>query len=263
MERPAPEMDQFELRGSTNRIGSLSPGRFLTWLGPVPQRPGVVAWPVILLPDFVAGTGTMAPDSVELYQRVDWNGPVPLGDLVARVSPRWARLRKDRIEYGLSTEVIAEDRPVASSVIVCLTRSKVEPFGRSVLARPPDPGTLERGRQLTIGDQDVREYSEAVRSSYLVTSRATIAHEMGYRNILVPGPMLTAAHLAAEPSLPDAGSVEVWFRRPVTAGSAMVMCSAAGSGTRCFRPIGANEPATISRLGPLPGGEVGDHGPET
>lgn len=258
--RPEVDGDRFELREAATTIGPFDARRFLAWLAQAPHQAPVAAWPVILLPDFVAGAGTMPADSVELYQRVEWAGTVPAGRLEARVSPRWARSRGERTEYGLRAEVTVGGRRAAASLIVCLTRARIEAFGHPQPLSPPEPGELNPVRQLSIGEEEVREYSEAVRSFYPVTSRPTAAREMGFRSALVPGPMLTALHLAVEPALPGRGTVEVWFRRPITAGSAVAMCSGpAGSGIRGLRSIGATEPATVSRLRPAPGQQAGSH----
>lgn len=245
----APEATRFELGESRVEVEPIDPSLLLTWLG-ARRQPPVVSWPVVLFPDFLAGRGTMPPDSVELYQRVDWSAPLPEGDFEATVRPGWVAGRGDRTEYELVSEAAVDGRVVATSRIVCLTRADIEPAGERDLPAPPDPGAFTQVRHVTVSDDDVTEYCDATRTHYLVTSRMTVARELGFRNILVPGPLLTVLHLAAWTEIPAAGTVEVWFRGPVTAGSAMTLQRAAGGEPIwCLRPVGAARPATVSRAG--------------
>ena len=238
----------FELTRSTATVGPIDIRTLMSWLGGGARRAGVVAWPVVLFPDFLAGRGTMPADSIELYQRVEWRTPVPAGEFSAVVRPAWVGRRESRSEYELVSEAVVGSEVVASSRIVCLTKYDVEASGRPDLPEPPDPEPLYQVRPITVSDDDVSEFCAATGTNYLVTSRIGVAQELGYRNVLVPGPLLTAVHLAAWDGAPDAGSVEIWFRGPVTSGSAMAMCrSAADAALSSLRPVGGNRPATVCR----------------
>ena len=243
--------EPFVMTGSEATVGPLDMRSMLSWLGGGGRRPAIVGWPVVLFPDFLAGRGTMPADSVELFQSVEWRAPIPAAGFDAVVRPAWVGRRGTRTEYGLVSEAIVGGDVVATSQIVCLTDSDIEPAARSALPAPPDPEPLYQVRALTVSDDDVTEFCSATGTNYLVTSRIGVAQELGYRNVLVPGPLLTAVHMAAWDGIPDAGRIDVWFRGPVTSGSAMALCRSAGDPNLwSLRPVGGNRPATVGRTRP-------------
>jgi hypothetical protein len=231
------------------RAGPIRPSGLLTWMRYPAHRAAVLAWPAVLLPDFLAGRHTMAADSVERYQRVEWRRPIPETELEVSVRGSWAEEREGRTQYEMLTEVRSGGELAGRSRIVCVTAAAIEPFGRPFVPASPQVGPVRVVRPFTVSDADVRDFSEQARTHYLVTGGTGDARGLGFRNSLVPGPMLTALHLAAWDEPPEAGWVEVWFKGPVAAGAAMSLCRTVDGRSWSIQAVGEQRAATVCQGG--------------
>ena len=207
-----------------------------------------MAWPVVLLPDFLSDTWAMPTDSVEIYQEVEWWGPVPQESFTAVLSPEWAGPRTDGSEYALTCTAYGDDGAIlARSTIVCRTGETLPEMGVPRHYRAPVPGPLEVLRLMTVTEADVDEFCEYSGARYAVSATMRDARRLGFCNLLVPGPFLALMHIGVAPDRPEKGRISVWSRGPVTAGAAVSMCrSIDNPKVSCVRAIGGTRPATIA-----------------
>jgi hypothetical protein len=103
-------------------------------------------------------------------------------------------------------------------------------------------------RRITFGEEEVREFCEASNSHYAVVSRARDAQVLGFKNVLVPGPLLTIAQLLRIPAGSTGGSIDAWFESPVTVGAAMTVCrDRDDQQVWAVRAVGSDLPTTVAR----------------
>jgi hypothetical protein len=222
--------------------------KLLLWLGRTMADPRVIAWPVVLLPDFLLGREAMPSDSVERYQRVEWEGPIPTDSFEAIIRHTWARSRGGRTEFQVECAAVVGGGVVASSRIVCLTRRVLPDAGHPDIPEAGEPGALVPKRPIVFGDDDIREFCEVSKSHYSVTSRTRDAQVLGFRNVLVPGPLLTIVHLSEANAGRARGSIDVWFRRPVTAGSHNTLYGPEhAGGLWAIRDVATGQPRTLAQ----------------
>jgi hypothetical protein len=231
------------------KVGPVDVSKLLLWLRRTMADPRVIAWPVVLLPDFLLGREAMPSDSVERYQRVQWESPIPTDSFEASIRQTWARSRGERTEFEVECAAVVGSEVVASSRIVCLTRRVLPDAGHPDIPEAGEPGLLVPKRGVIFGDDDIREFCEVSKSHYSVTSRIGDAQVLGFRNVLVPGPLLTIVHLSEADAGRATGSIDVWFKGPVTAGSANTICRPEHpGGLWAIRDVATGQPRTVARL---------------
>jgi hypothetical protein len=204
---------------------------------------------VILLPEFLDPAWAMPWDTVQLYHRLTWNGPLSVEPFPATLRVRWVAPRNGKTELAVTTEVSDRGRLLASSLMVGLTEASFTPFGQSALPTAPRVDDLERRRDVIVTDAAVSDFTAISRTFYAATSTAAEAQRLGYRNLLVPGALLVTFHMAWA-GLGREGRIETWFQRPVTAGAAMEVCQSPDDPRIwALRSVANGSVATVTRCG--------------
>jgi hypothetical protein len=228
-------------------LGQQALEKLALWVGSRAGEPLWHPWPIVLLPEFLDPSWAMPWDTVQLYHRLTWNGPLPLGPFPATLRLEWIAPRRGKTELAVTTEVRNRGRLLASGLMVGMTDTRCTPFGRSALRGPPGVGDLEWRRDVIVTDAAVSDFTAISRTFYAVTSTAAEAQRLGYPNLLVPGVLLVLLHMAWA-DLGSAGQIETWLRRPITAGAAMQVCQSSDDRRIwALRSVANGSVATVSR----------------
>jgi acyl dehydratase len=218
------------------------------WLRRSVACPGPLGWAVLLLPDLVDRNLRLTDDSLQLFHALRWETDVPR-NYAASAEHLWLLDRGAGSELGIAVSASAEGAVRARSMLVAYRPGEaVEPWGTSQLERPPEDVCDRRRRTLVLGEDDVRSFADLVEAPYPIHLDVGYARNLGFPNVLVQGLLLLLVVLDEFADAP-AGEVEMWFRRPVVAGSALgVYAGPDGSGLRAVTLVGSGEVAAVARV---------------
>jgi hypothetical protein len=211
---------------------------------------GNLGWPMVLIPEIIDSRYRLGDSAVQVYQRVEWFGPVPREQFTASGHVEWVSARPGSFEAGVVTEARLEDERLARSLLVARMAGDLEPYGtRDLPPRPDvDPGALARRRTLVVDETTIRHFADLAGTHYPVHEDERYAWAQGYPAILVQGLLLfiTQLHYAG---VGPTGRGEMWFRRAVPAGSLLESCqSRADPSLWALRLVGGGEIAAIARI---------------
>jgi acyl dehydratase len=181
------------------------------------QRPrgdvGSIGWPMVLIPELA-----LPEDSLQVFHRVSWRAPVPIGVVELVSEPHWVSGTGSRTEIGLGTRALVGDQVVAESLMVARTRTALPDRGERALPSRPHLTDSRHARSLVVDRSQVQTFARLAGTSYPIHDDATYARGAGYPDVLLQGLLLLLIELHhADPG--PAGRIEMWFRQPVPAGS--------------------------------------------
>lgn len=225
------------------------------WLGRPIGDLGTIAWPMVLLPEIVDARYRFGESALQIYQRVEWNGPVPRAEFNVSARLDWVSSRNSAMEVGVATGAQFDGGERARSLVVARMAGDVGSYGIRGLPRRPDLDgmSLTRRRTLVVDSTKVREFTELAGTRYPIHDDERYARAHGYPTILVQGLLIFLIQLHHAGAGPT-GRAEMWFRRPVPAGSLVESCqSMADPALWAIRLIGGGEVAAVARFSPLLG----------
>lgn len=211
---------------------------------------GLIGWPMVLIPEIIDSRYRLGDEALQVYQRVEWNGPIPRGAFAACGRVQWVSSRQGSFEAGIATEARHGDDRLAQSLLVARMAGEVEPYGTRELSPRPelDLPSLARRRTLVVDEATVRHFGDLAGSRYPIHDDERYALARGYPAILVQGLLLFMAQLHYA-GLRPTGRGEMWFQRAVPAGSLLESCQCTTDPTLwVMRLVGTGEVAAIARI---------------
>jgi hypothetical protein len=211
---------------------------------------GNIGWPMVLIPEVVDSRFRLGETALQVYQRVEWSGPIPRGEFTASGRVEWVSGRDGSFEAGLATEARVGGDSLARSLLVARMAGDLESYGtRDLPARPEvDEGALVRRRTLVVDEATIRHFAGLAGTRYPVHEDEHYAWAQGYPTILVQGLLLFLTQLFYAGVGPT-GRGEMWFRRAVPAGSLLESCqSRTDPAVWAMRMVGNKEIAAIGRI---------------
>jgi hypothetical protein len=200
----------------------------------------------LLLPERIDGSLRLPPDALLTYQRVRWrNGGPPHEGCQRQAGALWSRAVGGATEVGLWSEAKSGADVVADSLLVVRHSGVSTDHGQPVLPDAPTVGRAVEADGFIISERETHEFVAEVDGWYTATTTTHEAHQRGFANIVVPGPLLLTTTFRRELLL-DAGSAECWFRRTVPAGS-MVTRRQAAAGLSELWLAGRSRAAAVCR----------------
>lgn len=212
---------------------------------------GNIGWPMVLIPEIVDSRYRLGETALQVYQRVEWSGPIPRGEFTARGHVDWVSSHEGSFEAGVTTEALLGDERIARSLLVARMRGEMESYGtRALPARPEiDVDSLVRRRTLVVDEATIKHFASLAGTRYPVHEDEHYAWAQGYPSILVQGLLLFLTQLFYAGVGPT-GQGEMWFRRAVPAGSLLESCqSSTDPSLWALRLVGTREIAGIARIG--------------
>ena len=211
---------------------------------------GILGWPMILIPEVIDSRYRLGDTAMQVYQGVEWHGPVPRQTFTASGRVEWVSSRGGSFEAGLSTRAGLGDEEVARSLLVARMAGDLESYGeRALPARPEvDPASLRRRRTMVVDEATIRHFAMLAGTHYPIHDDEHYAWSQGYPTILVQGLLLfmTALYHAG---VGPTGKGEMWFRRAVPGGSLLESCQSSDDPRLwVIRQVGGGEIAAISRI---------------
>lgn len=211
---------------------------------------GLLGWPMVLIPEIIDSRYRLGDTALQVYQGVEWHGPVPRQEFTASGQVQWVSGRGGSFEAGLSTRASLGGEELARSLLVARMMGDLESYGeRALPARPDlDPTALARRRTLVVDEATIRHFALLAGTHYPVHENEHYAWSKGYPTILVQGLLLfiTQVYFAG---VGPTGKAEMWFRRAVPAGSLLESCqSTTDPELWAIRLVGGGEVAAISRI---------------
>ena len=211
---------------------------------------GNLGWPMVLIPEIIDSRYRLGDRALQVYQRVEWFGPVPRLEFTASGHVEWVSARAGAFEAGVATEARLGEELLARSLLVARMAGELASYGtRDLPPRPDvDPGALARRRTLVVDEATIRHFADLAGTHYPVHDDERYAWAQGYPTILVQGLLLfiTQLHYAG---VGPTGRGEMWFRRAVPAGSLLESCqSTADPSLWALRLVGGGEIAAIARI---------------
>jgi len=209
-----------------------------------------LGWPMVLIPEIIDSRYRLGDSALQVYQRVEWFGPVPRETFTASAHVEWVSAVAGSFEAGVATEARLEEERLARSLLVARMAGDLESYGRRDLpARPElDPATLARRRTLVVDEAVIRHFADLAGTHYPVHEDEHYAWAQGYPATLVQGLLLfiTQLHYAG---VGPTGRAEMWFRRAVPAGSLLESCRCtADPSLWAMRLVGGGQIAAIARI---------------
>jgi hypothetical protein len=211
-----------------------------------------IGWPMVLIPEIIDSRYRLGESALQVYQRVEWFGPVPRREFTASGHVEWVSGREGQFEAGLATEARLGDEVLAQSLLVARMTGDMESYGvRALPTRPAvDPSALNRRRTLVVDEATIRHFAHLAGTRYPVHDDERYAWAQGYPTILVQGLLLFMTQLY-QAGFGLTGRGEMWFRRAVPAGSLLELCqSTADPSLWAIRLVGGGEIAAITRISP-------------
>lgn len=211
---------------------------------------GRIGWPMVLIPEIIDSRYRLGDTALQVYQRVEWSGPIPPGEFSASGHVEWVSSRAGSFEAGLVTRARLGDEDLARSLLVARMAGELESYGTRVLpARPEvDVASLSRRRTLVVDEATIRHFASLAGTRYPVHEDEHYAWAQGYPTILVQGLLLFLTQLFYAGVGPT-GQAEMWFRRAVPAGSLLESCQSTTDPTLwAMRLVGNREIAAIARI---------------
>jgi hypothetical protein len=209
-----------------------------------------LGWPMILIPEIIDSRYRFGDTALQVYQRVEWFGPVPRREFTAGGHVEWVSGRGGQFEAGVATEARLGEELLARSLLVARMAGELESYGvRALPARPDlDPASLARRRTLVVDEATIRHFADLAGTRYPVHDDERYAWAQGYPTILVQGLLLFMTQLYQSGAGPT-GRGEMWFRRAVPAGSLLESCqSTTDPSLFAMRLVGGGEIAAITRI---------------
>lgn len=209
-----------------------------------------LGWPMVLIPEIIDSRYRLGDSAVQVYQRVEWFGPVPRQAFTASGHVEWVSARPGSFEAGVATEARLEGERLARSLLVARMAGELESYGtRDLPPRPEvDPTTLARRRTLVVDEAVIRQFADLAGTHYPVHEDEHYAWAQGYPAILVQGLLLFITQLHYGGVGPT-GRAEMWFRRAVPAGSLLESCQSTADPTLwALRLVGGGDVAAIARI---------------
>jgi hypothetical protein len=211
---------------------------------------GNLGWPMVLIPEIIDSRYRLGDTAVQVYQRVEWFGPVPRGEFIASGHVEWVSARPGSFEAGVGTEARLGEERLARSLLVARMAGELESYGARDL--PPRPEVESkawaRRRTLVVDEAVIRQFADLAGTHYPVHEDEHYAWAQGYPAILVQGLLLfiTQLHYAG---VGPTGRAEMWFRRAVPAGSLLESCQSTSDPTLwALRLVGGGQLAAIARI---------------
>lgn len=223
------------------------------WLGCPGGVLGTIGWPMVLIPEIVDSRYRFGESALQIYQRVEWTGPVPREEFNASAGVDWVSTRDGVVEAGVATGARLDADERARNLVVVRVAGDVGSYGARGLPRLPDLDgmSLARRRSLVVSSAIVHQFAELAGTRYPIHDDEHYARAQGYPTILVQGLLLFLIQLHYAGAGPS-GRAEMWFRRPVPAGSLIESCqSLTDPALWVIRLIGGGEVAAIARFSPL------------
>jgi len=211
---------------------------------------GNLGWPMVLIPEIIDSRYRLGDSALQVYQRVEWFGPVPGGEFTAAGHVEWVSARVGSFEAGVATEARLGEARLARSLLVARMTGELDSYGtRDLPSRPEvDPAALARRRTLVVDEGTIRHFADLAGTHYPVHEDERYAWGQGYPTILVQGLLLfiTQLHYAG---VGPTGRGEMWFRRAVPAGSLLESCqSTTDPSLWALRLVGGGDIAAIARI---------------
>jgi hypothetical protein len=186
------------------------------------------AWVALLLPERIDGSLRLPPDALLTYQRVRWrDGGPPEEGCQFQASAIWSRALGAATEVGLWSEARCDNDVVADALLVVRHGGVSVDHGDPSLPDAPTVGRTVEADAFIVSERETKEFVAEVDGWYPATTTMHDAHQRGFANIIVPGPLLLTTAFRRELML-DAGDAECWFRRTVPAGAMVTRRRAAG-----------------------------------
>src|SRR6266550_7046794 len=211
---------------------------------------GTIGWPMVLIPEIVDSRYRLGETALQVYQRVEWDGPIPLGEFTASGHVEWVSGRAGSLETGVVTRARLGEKPLARSLLVARMPGEIESYGsRDLPARPQlDLASLSRRRTLVVDEGTIRHFADLAGTRYPIHDDERYAWAQGYPTILVQGLLLFITQLYYAGVGPS-GRGEMWFRRAVPAGSLLESCqSTVDPALWALRLVGSGDVAAIARI---------------
>lgn len=211
---------------------------------------GNIGWPMVLIPEVVDSRFRLGDTALQVYQRVEWSGPIPRGEFTASGRVEWVSAREGSFEAGLTTQARLGDQDLARSLLVARMAGDLESHGTRVLPDRPDvdEASLARRRTLVVDEATIRHFAGLAGTRYPVHEDEHYAWSQGYPTILVQGLLLFLTQLYYAGVGPT-GRGEMWFRRAVPAGSLLESCQSTTDPTvSVMRLVGSREIAAVARI---------------
>jgi len=211
---------------------------------------GPLGWPMVLIPEIIDSRYRLGDSALQVYQRVEWSGPVPTGEFTASAHVEWVSGRGGSFEAGLATEARRGGERLAHCLLVARMTGDLESYGERDLPPRPDVDetTLSRRRTLVVDEATIRHFAELAGTRYPVHDDERYAWSQGYPTILVQGLLLFMTQLY-QYGVGPSGRGEMWFRRAVPAGSLLESCQSTADPTLwAMRLVGGGEVAAIARI---------------
>lgn len=211
---------------------------------------GNLGWPMVLIPEIVDSRYRLGDTAVQVYQRVEWDGPVPRQAFTASGRVAWVSSRSDSFEAGLATRASAGHEELARSLLVARMDGELESYGTRALPPRPelDPASLVRRRTMVVDEATIRHFATLAGTHYPIHDNEHYAWSQGYPTILVQGLLLFLTQLY-HAGVGSTGRAEMWFRRAVPAGSLLESCqSTTDPELWTIRLVGGGQVAAISRI---------------
>jgi hypothetical protein len=211
---------------------------------------GNLGWPMVLIPEIIDSRYRLGDTALQVYQGVEWHGPVPRETFTASGRVEWVSSRRGTFEAGLSTTASVGDDKLARSLLVARMAGDLEPYGERDLPERPDldEASLVRRRTMVVDEATIRHFATLAGTHYPVHENEHYAWSQGYPTILVQGLLLFMTQLYYAGVGPT-GKGEMWFRRAVPAGSLLESCqSTTDPQLWAIRLVGGGEVAAIARI---------------
>lgn len=211
---------------------------------------GNLGWPMVLIPEIIDSRYRLGDTALQVYQGVEWHGPVPRQTFTASGCVEWVSSRGGTFETGLSTTARVGDQKLARSLLVARMAGDLASYGERDLPDRPDldEASLERRRTMVVDEATIRHFATLAGTHYPVHENEHYAWSQGYPTILVQGLLLFMTQLYYAGVGPT-GKGEMWFRRAVPAGSLLESCqSTTDPQLWAIRLVGGGEVAAISRI---------------
>lgn len=211
---------------------------------------GNLGWPMVLIPEIIDSRYRLGDSALQVYQGVEWHGPVPRQQFTASGSVEWVSGRGGSFETGLTTRARLGGEDLARSLLVARMAGDLESYGeRGLPPRPEvDVAMLARRRTMVVDEATIRHFATLAGTHYPIHENEHYAWSQGYPTILVQGLLLfmTQVYFAG---VGPTGQAEMWFRRAVPAGSLLESCqSTTDPELWAIRLVGGGEVAAVARI---------------
>jgi len=211
---------------------------------------GNLGWPMVLIPEIIDSRYRMGDTALQVYQRVEWDGPVPRQAFTASGRVAWLSSRDGSFEAGLATRASVGDEELARSLLVARMDGDLDSYGERALPPRPevDPESLVRRRTMVVDEATIRHFATLAGTHYPIHENERYAWSQGHPTILVQGLLLFMTQLYFA-GVGSTGRAEMWFRRAVPAGSLLESCqSSSDPEVWAIRLVGGGAIAAISRI---------------